>query len=44
VQGIFSSLLNTSTGVTAFLNIEANSDSAFDEAKDANRTMAASML
>ncbi|MGC2680113.1 MAG: hypothetical protein WA415_29725, partial [Mycobacterium sp.] len=44
VEGIFSSLLNTSTGVTAFLNMEASGDSAFNEAKGANRTMAASMV
>jgi hypothetical protein len=44
VEGIFSTLLNTSTGVTAFLNMEASGDSAFNEAKGANRTMAASMV
>jgi hypothetical protein len=43
-EGIFSSLLNTSTGVTAFLNLEASSDAAFNQAAPANKTMAASML
>jgi hypothetical protein len=44
VEGIFRSLLNTSTGVTAFLDMEASGDSAFHEALGANKTMAASML